>query len=255
MLSLFFFCLLSLTLSSGHSKRPRIPLRPETSLALVTLIEESWATEATARPTFLEVAKGLGHLMGGLRGSRISPSPRPRRSSGSNGAGRVEELIREREYRRSPDMKPTELPPEYPRKCSLPITVLWFRSEPCTTADAVGQDAWENLSQETLVKGSGASGSIATRQPQGIPLQRILTPTDAEKDYMHHYHHSQGSQHYEGTDSPGSILGSTQASSDADKFSLWGGYESPKPQDEKVALRRDERRYRLLLQHEFHPTC
>lgn len=33
------------------------------------------------------------------------------------------------------------------------------------------------------------------------------------------------------------------------------GYESPAPIDEHVADLKNERRYRMLLQHEFHPSC
>lgn len=33
------------------------------------------------------------------------------------------------------------------------------------------------------------------------------------------------------------------------------GYDSPPPRDERVAVMRDERRYRLLLSHQFHPSC
>ena len=33
------------------------------------------------------------------------------------------------------------------------------------------------------------------------------------------------------------------------------GYESPIPVDPATASARDERRYRMLLQHEYHPSC
>lgn len=33
------------------------------------------------------------------------------------------------------------------------------------------------------------------------------------------------------------------------------GYESPPPADDRAKAIRDERRYRLLLTHEFHPSC
>ncbi|KAG6855823.1 hypothetical protein H0H87_010489 [Tephrocybe sp. NHM501043] len=35
---------------------------------------------------------------------------------------------------------------------------------------------------------------------------------------------------------------------------LGSGYESPAPQDDRLRLMRDERRYRLLLNHQFHPS-
>ena len=32
------------------------------------------------------------------------------------------------------------------------------------------------------------------------------------------------------------------------------GYKSPQPHDERASMMRDERRYRLLLEHSFHPS-
>lgn len=84
----------------GSNKRPKIPLRPEMSLSLVTLIEGCWSTDPLSRPLFDTVARGLGQLMDGLSRPKKSPSPK----------GRVRDLIREKELQRSPDMAPIDLP-------------------------------------------------------------------------------------------------------------------------------------------------
>ncbi|GLB45720.1 putative protein tyrosine kinase [Lyophyllum shimeji] len=56
-----------------------------------------------------------------------------------------------------------------------------------------------------------------------------------------------------------SLFASTPSSQSLEDLGLkalpdFGGYESPAPQDERIAQMRDERRYRLLLSHEFHPS-
>jgi hypothetical protein len=35
----------------------------------------------------------------------------------------------------------------------------------------------------------------------------------------------------------------------------YAGYESPPPANEQLAESRNERRYRMLLSHEYHPSC
>jgi hypothetical protein len=55
-----------------------------------------------------------------------------------------------------------------------------------------------------------------------------------------------------------SIFDSSQSSEDDDRLlGMWEheGYDSPPPADERIAEIRNERRYRMLLGHEFHPSC
>lgn len=59
--------------------------------------------------------------------------------------------------------------------------------------------------------------------------------------------------------SASSIFTSTVEDSEEDGFDLeqldlWEGYDSPPPVNERHAGLRNERRYRLLLTHEFHPS-
>jgi abelson tyrosine-protein kinase 1 len=86
--------------------RPKIPLRPETSLTLISLIKDCWSRESTSRPLFTAVARELGYLVGGASGSRMNPSPQRR----------VLDIILGDERERSPDMKPVDLP-DVPGEC------------------------------------------------------------------------------------------------------------------------------------------
>ncbi|KIJ41011.1 hypothetical protein M422DRAFT_68349 [Sphaerobolus stellatus SS14] len=223
-----------------HNKRPKIPLRPETSLALVSLIEQCWSTSPLNRPLFEEVARGLGHLIGGLSGQRsmsVGASPSPR--------GRVEELIRQKEHQRSsPDLAPVDLPDVPP--------------------EALGQDAWENLSSDHLPPKSSSTLGLSTTPPgprrpplpsSSIPLQRIITPNDTQSRPHSRAPSRAPSEHYMG-DSPTSVRSSTHGtSSEPDTYSFVNDSpSSPLPREPEVAARRDERRYRLLLQHDFHPS-
>ena len=136
---------------------------------------------------------------------------------------------------------------------------------PDVPVEAMGQDAWATLSNENLLgKSSSTLGVTLSSSPprrpplpsSSIPLQRVITPTDdsgtssSSGDVW-----SRAASEKDVEESPVSLRGSTHgSSSEADKYSLWGGYESPMPREPAVAARRDERRYRLLLQHDFHPT-
>ncbi|KAF8584749.1 hypothetical protein K439DRAFT_1653139 [Ramaria rubella] len=220
-----------------HNKRPKIPLRPETSLSLVSLIEECWSTDPLSRPLFDSVARGLGVLVGGLRASKLSPSPR----------GRVLDLIREKERKRSPDMAPVELP-----DVSVPEPMQDMRPKPGTLS---------------LRRGAESPSALS---PSSIPLQHIVTPGGADGQLQDEYMpRADDEQHGEDAADPhpesralsrnaSSIFTSTHESESPSEAGYhdvaWDGYESPPPRDTHIAARRNERRYRLLLQHDFHPT-
>lgn len=96
-----------------------------------------------------------------------------------------------------------------------------------------------------------------------IPLQRVVTPTP--EDHVVPTFETVQEQDVKPepavvpvsmSPAASSIFTSTQeGASEADYDDVWDGYESPPPKDAHIAARRDERRYRLLLQHSFHPTC
>ncbi|PCH42817.1 hypothetical protein WOLCODRAFT_25573 [Wolfiporia cocos MD-104 SS10] len=134
---------------------------------------------------------------------------------------RHRELLDESLERKSPDMHPIPLPP-------LP---------PDTTA--------------TYVEDSSFSSDESFRTARG---ELPLPPLDQLPSY-------QREDPFMQSPSPRSSSRTSSAFSDAaDSRSDHGvmldlpGYESPPPADERFAEIRNERRYRMLLQHEFHPS-
>ncbi|KAF8513302.1 hypothetical protein JB92DRAFT_2924631 [Gautieria morchelliformis] len=212
-----------------NNKRPKIPLRPETSLSLVALIESCWSTDPLARPSFDSVARGLGYLGGGLARSK-SPSPHRR----------VLDLIRQGERRPSPDMAPVELPD-------------------VSTQEGLA-DAWTTV--DPPVPRRDVESDFAPLSPANIPLQRVVTPT-SDGSTVVSVAFEKPQEHDDKTEhliprpmSPASSIFTDiqEGSPEADYHDVWDGYESPPPKDAHIAAMRDERRYRLLLQHDFHPT-
>jgi hypothetical protein len=131
-------------------------------------------------------------------------------------------------------------------------------------ADELGQDAWTavntSVSRREAVHRPG-SISPSNISPSSIPLQRVVT-SSSESDTF-------AAQRAELHDEPEDIVlpssspntssifvatkESTQEGSlEAEGNEIWDGYESPPPRDARIAAMRNERRYRLLLQHNFH---
>ncbi|KAF8528481.1 hypothetical protein BU17DRAFT_80889 [Hysterangium stoloniferum] len=88
--------------------------------------------------------------------------------------------------------------------------------------------------------GMDAGGYVSLNGPVPgaiVPPQRVVTPSADKPDPSR----------------KDSYWSSTQSSLEGD-YQVWGGYESPAPREPQIAARRDERRYRLHLQHDHHPT-
>ncbi|KAF8528486.1 hypothetical protein BU17DRAFT_37976 [Hysterangium stoloniferum] len=114
----------------------------------------------------------------------------------------------------SPDMAPVDLPGLF--ACYIDV-------DP-------GQDALGDVHAETPVPGFI------------VPRQRAVTPNADEHDPSR-----KNSQPSSGS--------STQSSSEgAQNYEVWRRYASPVPREPQVDVRRDERRYRLHLQHDHHAT-
>lgn len=89
-----------------------------------------------------------------------------------------------------------------------------------------------------------------------IPLQRVVTPNSEQSIATISSDDDEKSEAAVMVESSPTLSVSTDTPlSDSGYHGAWDGYDSPLPQDVHIAARRDERRYRLLLQHDFHPTC
>jgi abelson tyrosine-protein kinase 1 len=200
-----------------------------------------------ARLSFEDVARGLGFLAGGLARSK-SPSPH----------GRVLDLIRQGERRPSPDMAPVELPDVSSKHL---LQGLGRASNLQYVAREGVGGAWTTV--DPPVPRRDVESDSAPLSPGSIPLQRVVTPTLDEPTFVSPpvekpQGHDDKTEHF--IAGPLSLASSIftdtpEGFREADNSEFWDGYESPPPRDAHIAAMRDERRYRLLLQHDFHPTC
>lgn len=215
----------------------------------MSLIEQCWSTDPSARPSFDIVAQGLGYLVGGLARSK-SPSPQ----------SKILNAIRREERFRSPDMAPIDLP-DVSRKWLFQYLrwVTWVTSSRYA-AEALGQDAM--TLDAPVLKHSPELGHVSVPSTS-IPVQRVVTPSlddptvpggprgpgGPAQEISQEY--DEKLEHLIDPDTPSMFTDSQEGELE----DLWDGYESPPPRDAHIAARRDERRYRLLLQHDFHPSC
>ncbi|KAH9924941.1 hypothetical protein B0H21DRAFT_886279 [Amylocystis lapponica] len=122
--------------------------------------------------------------------------------------------------RESPDMHPVPLPPLPP--------------------DTIATDFEDSSRSSDVSYQTANSGGASTAPPTYIPLP---SPTGSDPFLASPRTRSRASSL------------ATPDSLSADGVLLdFPGYESPVPQDEQRAELRNERRYRMLLQHEFHPS-
>lgn len=102
--------------------------------------------------------------------------------------------------------------------------------------------------------------------PSTIPLQRVVTPSTQSHAYVapateeSEAHDGVGETVMTSSPTASAIFSPQEGDAQEGDFDdevddLWDGYESPPPRDTRIAAMRDERRYRLLLQHDFHPSC
>ncbi|KAL4243264.1 Serine/threonine-protein kinase [Abortiporus biennis] len=103
-----------------------------------------------------------------------------------------------------------------------------------------------------VVYDSSESPSIDSR----LAVTKITQLTIPEPDEIFHRDSQADGEDASNTKMPHSRASTMLISSESEyEHQLeYSGYESPPPADERVAAARDERRYRMLLQHEFHPS-
>ncbi|GJJ14060.1 hypothetical protein Clacol_008317 [Clathrus columnatus] len=251
-----------------HDKRPAIQFSPETPLALVTLIDECWHKDPFVRPQFTAIARKLAQLLGASQSVRVSPSPQRK--------GRIQELSQEGLHRISPDMTPIELPEGRCFSPSISLSKLrqcadWRFS--VITID----DKWSTLDFGVPLSLTSSRGSVLSAPPMnniGAPLTKtmselttsqpppymssgrsdIIIPTSIEKKDKsgNDSDDKKGSSTLTRSSSMHSWFPSSSSESDGDL--MWGTGSPSVPPDPELMPRWDERRYRLLLQHDFHPT-
>ncbi|KAJ7249923.1 hypothetical protein C8J57DRAFT_685725 [Mycena rebaudengoi] len=210
--------------------RPKIPSTRFSSSALQELLGFCWDRDPTIRPPFAKIVQEMkqlrqaaDHPFGGFDDPSSPVSPR---------ISDWHELDESR-TRPSPDMHPVPLP----RTPPIPVPSFPF-PEPSVSPVASSSKSSHTISQSW--------------PPTGTPryIHREDTVSSAETDAPELVVYASLSQ------ASSNFTPSTRSSvDDLDDLVLdYGGYESPMPADERFAQIQNERRYRMLLAHDFHPS-
>ncbi|KAF7965529.1 hypothetical protein HWV62_43062, partial [Athelia sp. TMB] len=136
-------------------------------------------------------------------------------------APRHNELFPENEHA-SPDLAPIPLPGTTTVVKNFPL---------------IGSPATDTTFETAMEGGPGTpsrAGSQASEEGTREPMPVIYTPSRASSMFE--------------------SAASTSSASTVEIFPRHDGYDSPPPLDDRLKSMRDERRYRMLLQHEFHPS-
>jgi hypothetical protein len=111
-------------------------------------------------------------------------------------------------------------------------------------SDGASYRTAREISQTPDAPGFGVGPSMLSRREDTVATPRVLMPEPVL--FTPSVSNSRAS----------SLFASTPSTRSVDDIGLvdWEGYDSPPPADERIAAVRNERRYRLLLTHDFHPS-
>ena len=113
------------------------------------------------------------------------------------------------------------------------------------TGGSPGSDGGSYLTaREASQSPLGVGGSVVSRREDTVATSRVHMPEAVL--FTPSVSNSRAS----------SLFASTPSTRSEENVGVvdWEGYDSPPPADERIAEVRNERRYRLLLVHEFHPS-
>ncbi|KAJ7072976.1 hypothetical protein C8F01DRAFT_267337 [Mycena amicta] len=223
----------------NDKRRPQIPSSRFMTPALETLLDVCWDEDPSVRLPFTRIVKEMKQLrrdaelpFPGFAEDLASPPVSPQRPNWRD--------VEEEASRPSPDMHPVPLPKTPPMDVPVPFP---SQQPHATWAEPASMSSYHTS------------------------MTHSQSPT-SDHEVMAHHEDTVSSS---GTDIPEPVVFSTTSSSRAssiftpstksssaddfrDLLLNESGYESPVPMDERVAEVRNERRYRLLLVHEFHPS-
>ena len=216
--------------------RPTLPQTRFSSPALTHLIHACWERDPSSRPSFKHIASELKPLRikaGSNVEEHDSPRPPPL------------DLWEPMHTRPSPDMRPIPLPGTPDEYDDTNIS--------CSLADGclVTTDIGFPFGSSPSTDGSFQTATSDSSFGKYSPLPRLNTSDSGEIRlpepvlYTPSTNASQASSIFDVSEaSPSSVLDEAPADFD--------GYESPPPPNDRAADIRDERRYQLLLTHDFH---
>ncbi|KAJ7438285.1 hypothetical protein B0H11DRAFT_591673 [Mycena galericulata] len=212
--------------------RPKIPSTRFSSPGLHELLRVCWDEDPSIRPPFSRIVKEAKQLRKAAEvpfdgfEDLASPPISPR--------GPDWPEVETGPPRPSPDMHPVPLP-KTPR---MSMDVPGFPI-PSISPDMSSSESYHTVSQSWPPTGALISHREDTVSSSGTDVPEPVVYTSS----------SRASSIF----TPSTKSSSTE---DLNDFLLadFGGYESPMPADERIAEIRNERRYRLLLVHDFHPS-
>ncbi|KAF7315430.1 Protein kinase domain-containing protein [Mycena indigotica] len=222
-----------------HS-RPVIPPSRYNTAGLQNLLQLCWDQDPSVRPDFSRIVQDLKLLRKHFRGptpSRDIPSPRFR-----------QKIDEDDVYisRPSPDMHPMAFPGEpQPYRTlgslsgTLPLNGLSSYFQPIQEASLSAEGSASDASSDSLIQTSLSFQEDTVATPRTHMTQVVFTPSKRPST-LH----------------PTSATQPNPSDEDLSNLLLINrdGNASPPPVDERRAKFRNERRYRLLLSHEFHPS-
>ncbi|KIY53195.1 kinase-like protein [Fistulina hepatica ATCC 64428] len=200
-----------------NNARPPIPNTKYGSQGLTDLINACWDQNPFKRPSFSRIAKDVKMLRRNFGVVCESDAPTPLMA--------IQETFRAHP---SPDMMPIPLP--------------------------------GSLSSYRTANESHASASPPSQTEYSMHMHREDTVQSSLYGGPDVYHVTEPVLYTSSSRPESSIFTETETSGEDSSLHAgvvamdYEGYDSPPPLDERLAELRDERRYRILLSHEFHPS-
>ena len=195
--------------------RPEVPLLRMWSQPLSEILRLCWNQDPHVRPSFEEIDRQVQQLRARF-GADVKESPVPRHSV-------IEKMVK----RKSPDMHP------------IPLPLLPRRSHPTLLTLHVSDSYAADTTASFVEVGSVPSTDVS-----------FITATDMTSSQSHSDHDEPKT----GESSRSSSRTSSSLLESQTEHIEFPRHVSPPPPDERAQNLRDERRYRMLLQHEFHPS-
>ncbi|KZS90817.1 hypothetical protein SISNIDRAFT_457444 [Sistotremastrum niveocremeum HHB9708] len=215
-----------------ENQRPPIPSLQSPLPPLTQLIESCWAHDPGARPTFRSILDAPAFLNTGIPVLRDqSPSPFNRRP------------FNQFTHPPSPDPKPVPLP-SFGSSQSIPVPI------------PLSQGARRATSPSGLGLSTSPLRSDAEATPRALSPAFNRSSSDPPQTINHvtYIPPSYSSSSSSSSQTP-SRSSSQNDSQDTDSSRGWDGVGTPPAtKSELVDMRRNERRYRVLLVHNFHPS-
>ncbi|KAF8890966.1 hypothetical protein BD779DRAFT_1515523 [Infundibulicybe gibba] len=208
-----------------ENSRPEIPHNRFNTPALQELLRICWDRDPFVRPPFSKIVrdmkqirKNTGHNPEDITSPRVPDIPE------------LDEPV----VRPSPDMRPINLPVGTPPREVAGGPLL---SVSPASADSASFRTARDVSQSPpkLSQVSHREDTVATSRIH-MPEPVLYTPSLPSSRASSIFTHTPSTQSEENINL------------------VYEGYDSPPPADERIAELRNERRYRLLLAHEFHPS-